>query len=575
MPNFAVFDCEDAQKWSGHEKLYTEAFGGTEASWDVFKCWDKELPDLRVAEQYRGIFISGSHYSAYEDLPWINDLVTWLHDFVDRQHSTRIVAVCFGCQVLARALGGKVGKNPSQRFVLTVEELQLTKALFGKEYFRAAVSQQPTGKGDTELPATLKIIESHGDQVLELPPGAQLLASSATAPNEVWTMGDRVLAIQGHPEMAPEEALAKIHSTLSSNGRLSGEEAAASRAALEGTPPDSATIRRIMEAFVQQGAKSGSALSPLLEGSKAGEGAPAETGTSYGLTSWLPSVSMPAVSLPSLALPAWMPLPGLASSATSAPATSGHGTTDPPRGILTKDSSTAAAAGSADVGSSAGQTEAPTADAALGSSLVASEHHFTESEAAASSAEQPGALLGGAPVASGKLPPGSSEAATSGSELAQPSSSPAPGQGDASGSGTPSQLYKGASGIMQGHEGAAASNAADRAGERRAQLHAQAERLVGDLAGAVSAELDSAIANYELLFGVNTVSRAEFLHMHQELAQWQPLIQEIHRKQDAIRPLLAALECLEGRMDAVEGSIATLDADTRHLARQLGIPLDA
>lgn len=46
-----------------------------------------------------------------------------------------------------------------------------------------------------------------------------------------------------------------------------------------------------------------------------------------------------------------------------------------------------------------------------------------------------------------------------------------------------------------------------------------------DLAGAVSAELNGAVANYELLFGVNTVSRAEFLHMQQELATWQPLVQ--------------------------------------------------
>lgn len=55
-------------------------------------------------------------------------------------------------------------------------------------------------------------------QVLELPEAAQLLATSATAPNEVWTVGDRLLAIQGHPEMAPQEALSKIHATLASNG---------------------------------------------------------------------------------------------------------------------------------------------------------------------------------------------------------------------------------------------------------------------------------------------------------------------------------------------------------------------
>lgn len=54
--------------------------------------------------------------------------------------------------------------------------------------------------------------------MLELPASAQLLAASATAPNEVWTVGDRLLAIQGHPEMDPQEALAKIHATLASNG---------------------------------------------------------------------------------------------------------------------------------------------------------------------------------------------------------------------------------------------------------------------------------------------------------------------------------------------------------------------
>ena len=58
-------------------------------------------------------------------------------------------------------------------------------------------------------------------QVLELPKGAELLASSQTAPNEIWTYQDRVLAIQGHPEMASQEALQKIWPFLSSNGCVS------------------------------------------------------------------------------------------------------------------------------------------------------------------------------------------------------------------------------------------------------------------------------------------------------------------------------------------------------------------
>jgi hypothetical protein len=55
-------------------------------------------------------------------------------------------------------------------------------------------------------------------QVLELPEGAELLADSATAANEVWAFRTRALAIQGHPEMPASEALTKILTPLSANG---------------------------------------------------------------------------------------------------------------------------------------------------------------------------------------------------------------------------------------------------------------------------------------------------------------------------------------------------------------------
>jgi GMP synthase-like glutamine amidotransferase len=67
----------------------------------MLQCWKGELPDLATAaSQYRGIFISGSHYSAYAELQWIADLAAWLHAFLTKQqHDTRIVSVCFGSQV--------------------------------------------------------------------------------------------------------------------------------------------------------------------------------------------------------------------------------------------------------------------------------------------------------------------------------------------------------------------------------------------------------------------------------------------------------------------------------------------
>lgn len=53
-----------------------------------------------------------------------------------------------------------------------------------------------------------------------LPPGAEVLATSATAPNEIWTFRDKALAIQGHPEMPASEALNKIHPFLEQNGSV-------------------------------------------------------------------------------------------------------------------------------------------------------------------------------------------------------------------------------------------------------------------------------------------------------------------------------------------------------------------
>jgi len=49
---------------------------------------------------------------------------------------------------------------------------------------------------------TLRLIESHGDQVLELPEDAVRLATSQTCLNEIWCYRS-ALAIQPHPELSP------------------------------------------------------------------------------------------------------------------------------------------------------------------------------------------------------------------------------------------------------------------------------------------------------------------------------------------------------------------------------------
>lgn len=76
----------------------------------------------------------------------------------------------------------------------------------------------------------------------------------------------------------------------------------------------------------------------------------------------------------------------------------------------------------------------------------------------------------------------------------------------------------------------------------------QAEDFLEHVSRAVVAELDGALCDMQLLFGVNTVARAEFQRILQELLHWGPLV-EVRRsfhayflmiRSGASRPVIAA-----------------------------------
>ncbi|KAI8471589.1 MAG: hypothetical protein J3K34DRAFT_229547 [Monoraphidium minutum] len=86
----------------------------------VFACTAGEFPTPHeAAAAFDALIVGGSHYSAYEDHAWILQLKGLIPRYVEA--GAKIIGCCFGCQVLAEALGGRVGPNPSGRFVLGVE----------------------------------------------------------------------------------------------------------------------------------------------------------------------------------------------------------------------------------------------------------------------------------------------------------------------------------------------------------------------------------------------------------------------------------------------------------------------
>lgn len=80
-------------------------------------------------------------HDADEDDPWVPNLV----DFIQRAYQAKrpIMGLCYGHQIIARALGGKVSRNP-KGWEITVKKIDLNPAgskLFGTE---SVVSPQPS-----------------------------------------------------------------------------------------------------------------------------------------------------------------------------------------------------------------------------------------------------------------------------------------------------------------------------------------------------------------------------------------------------------------------------------------------
>lgn len=72
-------------------------------------------------------------HNAFENDLWIEKLVTFVQEAI--KSKTPIVGICFGHQIIARALGARIGRNPRgwELAVYTVDLSNVGKKLFGKD----------------------------------------------------------------------------------------------------------------------------------------------------------------------------------------------------------------------------------------------------------------------------------------------------------------------------------------------------------------------------------------------------------------------------------------------------------
>lgn len=185
-----------------------------------------------TAEQ-DGWLISGSANSAYEPLPWIGELEGFLRAVID--DGAPMVAICFGHQVLAQALGGRVAKS-GEGWGVGLHTYELV-----GEVAPWMVPPPPDGRH-------VRMLASHQDQVVELPDGATLLARTDHCPIAAYTVGTTALAIQPHPEFTPAVSQGLLDRRRAVIGEATSDAAEASLA----TPPDQDLVADWMVAFLRR-----------------------------------------------------------------------------------------------------------------------------------------------------------------------------------------------------------------------------------------------------------------------------------------------------------------------------------
>ena len=133
----------------------------------------------------KGIILSGSHASTYEDHQLRAPQAVW-------DAGVPVLGICYGMQTMAVQLGGEVSWSDTREFgYAEVRAHGHTTLLDGIQDFAT-----PEGHG------MLKVWMSHGDKVAELPPGFKLLASTPSCP--IAGMADEArgyYAVQFHPEV--------------------------------------------------------------------------------------------------------------------------------------------------------------------------------------------------------------------------------------------------------------------------------------------------------------------------------------------------------------------------------------
>ncbi|MFT6557106.1 type 1 glutamine amidotransferase [Sneathiella sp.] len=159
-----------------YPEMFITMLGENRFDYRTYSVVDGEFPDAPT--DCDAWIITGSKHGVYEDHAWIPPLEDFIRQLAASQQPT--VGICFGHQIMAQALGGKVEKSTRGW------------GIGPHEYVNVRSGE------------TVKLLAFHQDQVVELPPGAEITHRSDFCPFAGLQYSETCYSLQPHPEHTPD-----------------------------------------------------------------------------------------------------------------------------------------------------------------------------------------------------------------------------------------------------------------------------------------------------------------------------------------------------------------------------------
>ncbi len=181
MKSIAVFRFSDTEG-PGHFATFLDA---NRVPWKLVKL-DALDAVPASSEPFAGLAFMGGPMSANDELAWTQPVLSLMRDAVQR--GVPVIGHCLGGQLLSRALGGQVTRNPVKEIgwnPVRVEDTPMAREWFGPDLSEFTTFQW------------------HGE-TFTIPPGGERILTGIHCPNQAYVVGDRHLGMQCHIEMTPE-----------------------------------------------------------------------------------------------------------------------------------------------------------------------------------------------------------------------------------------------------------------------------------------------------------------------------------------------------------------------------------